>query len=176
MSDERRLSDHLTDRLIRELILTGRKAGRGEIARILDRMATAPFNSRAVLASPDEQGLHYRGRTVLERDESLFIHLVRRVILDEQWAYGVTEAEYLDDLRRAIRDPSARLAIYQRRGGFISATLTPTDQAVPALRRGPDSLSQVWVVYSADHGIIVSGYQVSSRGELSIPKDTRWLL
>ncbi len=176
MSEERHFSDHPTDRLIRELIQTGRPGEQDEIHRILDRMADVPFDPRIVPALARERGITYEGRIVQQRDEALFIHLVRRVLRDRQWAYGTTQQEYVDDLHRSIRSPSAKLALYQRRGGYVAATLTPTDHAVAAMRRGPRSVEELWVVYSADRGIILTGYQVSSRDEVSIPKDTRWLL
>jgi hypothetical protein len=169
-------SSHPVDRLIRELMQIGQRVDQRKVELILNRMARAPFNPRAEPARTDELGLRCQGRTVQRRNESLFVHVVRRVVMDEQWAFGVTEAQYLDDLRRAIRDPSARLALYQRRGGHIAATLTPTANAVSLARRGSRARNWLWVVYSADRGIIVSGYQVSSRDELSIPRETRWLL
>lgn len=51
-----------------------------------------------------------------DREESLFYHLAKRV--DEgQWAEGITGEEYLEDLRSAAQDPSARLVLYTLRGG-----------------------------------------------------------
>ncbi len=38
-------------------------------------------------------------------------------------------------------------------------------------RRTPDSLPMVLVVYSADRGIILSGYQVSSLDRTGIPQE-----
>ncbi|MBA2596716.1 MAG: hypothetical protein H0V00_08855 [Chloroflexia bacterium] len=175
MRKERRRSGHPTDRLIRELIQTGRPAQQGEINLILERMATAPFDPRLVRVLTDELGLSYQNRIVQPHEEALYVHLVRRVLADEQWAFGVTQDQYLADLRRSIRIASARLALYQRRGGYIAATLTSTIHAVSAINRGLRSLPQLWVVFSADRGIIVTGYQVSAPGAVSIPKDTRWL-
>lgn len=176
MNQGRRRSDHPTDRLIRELNQSGRPSELGEIDQILDRMAVAPFDSRIVRALPTERGFNYHGRVVQQRDEALFVHLIRRVMGNGQWTDATSQQDYLDDLRRSIRAPKARLALYQRRGGYLAATLTPTADVIPAIRRGPRSRVELWVVYSADRGIILTGYQVSSRDEVSIPKDTRWLL
>lgn len=176
MSQEHRLSDHPTDRPIRELIQTGRPVEQGAVERILERMATAPFDPRTLGTRVRERGRSYEGRTVQSREEALFVHLVRRVLRNWQWSYGTTGQEYVDDLRRSVRSPKAQLALYHRRGGNIAATLTPTIHVVSADRRGPRSLAELWVVYSADRGIIVTGYQVLSRDEISIPEDTRWLL
>ncbi len=57
----------------------------------------------------------------------------------------------------------------------MAASLAPTREAVPASRQGSLSLPWLFVVYSADRGIIVTGYQVASLDEISIPEGTRWL-
>ena len=175
MNGEFRLSEHPTDRLIRDLIRTDRAAEQDEVQRIQDRMASAPFDPRRIRPLPPERDLQYEGRTVGPRDEALFVHVIRRVVRNRQWALGTTGERYLDDLRRSIRSPKARLALYWPRGGNIAATLSPTDDTVPTMRRGAEFLSSLWVVYSADRGIIVTGYQVASIEEVSIPKDTQWL-
>ena len=169
-------SHHPADQLIRELIQSGRATEPAEIERILDRMALAVFDPRVVRVPIHERGLTYGNRLILERADSLFLHLVRRVLIREQWGVGTTPDQYLDDLRQVVRAQDISLAIYSRRGGSLAAALAPTDQVVPPERRGPRSLPELFVVYSADRGIIVTGYQVSSRDVLAIPKDARWLL
>ena len=42
-------------------------------------------------------------------------------------------------------------------------------------RLGPEALPWVLVVFSADRGTIVSGYQVSSNPPSNIPEDGLWL-
>ena len=175
MSDQRGLSDHPTDRLIRELIQAGRKPEQGEIDQVLARMANAPFDPAIVPVPRDEQGLSYGGRVVQRRDEALFVHLVRRVVRNRQWAIETTGEKFVDDVRRSVRWPGAKLALYQRRGGNMAASLAPTREAVPASRQGSLSLPWLLVVYSADRGIIVTGYQIASLDEVSIPEGTRWL-
>lgn len=168
-------SQHPVDRLIRELIQTGRQATTEEIERIIERMATAPFDRRVLPVPAQLRGTPYQGRALGTREDALFIHLVQRVIRDGQWAEGITELDYVADLRRAVRAPPARLVIYQRRGGPVAATFTPSDRVLPASRRGPKALPWLYVVYSADRGIIVSGYQTSGLQTLSVPGDARWL-
>ena len=70
-------------------------------------------------------------------------------------------------MRRAARAPTARFAIYERRSGHVAITLTPTLVVVPPTRHGAESLPWFLVVYSADRGIIVSGYQVTSLDQTS---------
>src|SRR4051794_34945686 len=97
-------SQHPTDLLIREMIASGRAATAGEIAAIVERMASAPFHPRVVPVGMKYQGLPYLGRALSNREQALFFHLTLRVVYDEQWRMGTTEREYVEDLRRAIRD------------------------------------------------------------------------
>lgn len=112
---------------------------------------------------------------MLGRDDPLFVHLVRRVLGDKQWTVGTTAEQYVADPRRTVRAADPRLAVYARRGGYVAATLTPTDRAVPAERRGPTSLPDLLVVYSADRGAMLTGYQVAGPQTVAILKDARWL-
>lgn len=170
------VSPHPADRLIRALIRTGRTVIPDEIARIVDRLATAPFDRRLVRVRPDERGATYQGQTLGVRADSLAYHLTKRVAIERQWAVGTTAEQYTDDLRRAIRAPSARLVVYERQGGHLAATITPTSASVPAARRGPRALPWLLVIYSADRGIIVTGYQVSALETISMPQEVRWLV
>jgi hypothetical protein len=171
--DER--STHPVDRLIRDLVETGRPARPEERERITERIATAPFEPRNVRVPPRERDLVFLGRTLDASTDSLFLHLVRRVVIDGQWAAGTTTDEYLADLRSAVRAPRTRLALYRRRGGYLAAALTPSEAAVAPARRGPRFLPWLLVVYSADHGIIVTGYQASDLAVVAIPEDAQWL-
>ncbi len=143
------LSQDTADLLIRDLIWTGRAATAEEIDRITQRMASSPF-------------------------PALRAHLARRLI-ERQWIVGTTEQEYVDDLRRAIRDDAARVAVYRRRGGNLAAVLAPSERILPTQRRGARWLPVLFVVYSADRDIILSGYQASSLRTIALPEDIRWL-
>ncbi len=167
------VSEHPVDRLIRELIGTGRQATAGEVERIVEHLATAPFDGRVVSVPCRYRGLTYQGRTLTDRERSLFLHLVQRVVEDEQWADGTTEGRYLADLWDAVREPTARLLLYRRRGGPVAAVLAP--DTVPPPRRGLEAQPLVYVVYSADRGRIISGYQASEVETISIPGDALWL-
>ena len=173
---DRDLSGHPVDRLIHELIQSRRHADPEEIARILDRIATARFDPRLVRVPVEERGIAYGSRQLLPWDHSLFVHLVRRVVLDQQWTMGTTAEEYVQDLHRAARVGGVRLVVYTRRGGAIAGILAPTTSAVPAVRLGSGTSQLLFVVYSADRGFIISGYHVPSRDALAIPEDAQWLL
>lgn len=169
------VSQHPTDRLIRALIHSGRTAPPDEIARIIDRLATVPFDPRQRRVRQIERGLSYQGRQVREREDSLFYHLAKRVVDDAQWAPGTTEEQYLADLRQAVRSPSARLAAYRDRGGNIVAAISSTAAILPPVRQGARVLSNLLVIYSADRGIIVTGYQFSTLAATRVPQEALWL-
>lgn len=166
-------SRHPTDRLIRELIATGRVATSEEVAAVVECMATAPFDPRTRSVRLRERGISYQGRDIGAREESLFFHLAKRVVTEEQWRDGAPAAEYLADLRRGIRAPTARLVVYTDRGGVIAATITPTVAAVPEARLGAQA--HLLVIYSADRGIMVTGYQFSTLDKTRIPPEAVWL-
>lgn len=160
-----------TDRLIREVLRTRQAASPEEADRILERIGAASFMGE-VRVPPRHRGLTYRGRGVRAREDSLFYHLAKRV--DEgQWAEGTAEEEYLEDLRAAARDPSARLVLYALRGGAIAAVLS--ENPVPEERRGPDAPDYLFVAYSADRATIITGYQVSGVETLNLSEDPLWI-
>jgi hypothetical protein len=169
------LSQHPADRLIRELIRGRRQATRPEVERIIERMATAPFATHLVTVPPDERGARYLGRILRTRVDSATYHLIKRVVLEEQWANGTTAEQYVEDLRRAVRSPRARLVVYVRRGGHLAATITPTDLVLSPEQRGPQPQPELLVIYSPDRGIIVSGYQFSALEKTGVPQEARWL-
>ncbi len=167
-------SRHPVDQLIRELIDSRRAATPDEVARIVERMAVAPFDPEIVPVRLKDRGIVYQQRALTNRASSLFYHLVKRVIVEQQWSEGTTESDYLHDIRDAIRNQPARLVVYRRHGGAVAAVCAPN--TVVALRRGPEEHPWIFVIYSADRGVIVSGYQVSSLNTVSIPEDRQWLL
>src|SRR5262245_54500080 len=167
------LSPHPADELIRELIQTGRPAGAAEIERILQRMETAPFDPQ-IRPTPDKlRDQAYLGRKLGPREPTLIIHLAQRMLGDEQWRVGTTAAEDLTDLRKGLRAPGARLAIYADRGGVIAASFGPNSAS--AMSRGARPEPWLFVVYSADRGMLITGYQVSGLHTVRIPGSARWL-
>ena len=166
---------HPVDQLIRELIQGGRRANEQDVQRILDRLTTVPFDPFVRLVRLRHRGLNYQGIILGARALSLDYHLVQRVIVDQQWAVGTTGAAYVADLRNAVRHPTSELAVYERRGGHVAVVLAPTAAVVVPTARGRRWLPGLLVTYSADRGIIVTGYQVSSRAAASIPSGARWL-
>jgi hypothetical protein len=142
---------------------------------IITHIASASFDPREIAVRREFRGISYSGRTVGRRETSLFLHLARRVVVDEQWIEGTTADQYVDDLRGAVAAPSARLTHFRRRGGTLAGTLTPTADVLATERRGPESLPYLLVIYSADHGMIVTEYQVSGIEHAAIPEDSTWV-
>lgn len=169
------LSQHPVDRLVRDFIQTGRVAIPDEVEEIIGRIATVQFKPAMVTVPMKHRGLSYQGQTLGPRMDALRCHLAQRVVVDAQWAMATTTAEYLADLRRAIRGPATQLAVYTRRGGHIATTLSPTNIVLSPARRGPGSLPELLVIYSADRGIILSGYQIFGLTTAGIPWGARWL-
>lgn len=169
------LSQHPVDRLIRELVDTNRAATAEEVVRIIDRMATVPFASHEVKINPQEQGASYHGMMLGARADSLTYHLIKRVAIEQQWAQGTTAQGYVTDLRRAIRDDETQLTVYRRRGGAMAAIVVPTARILPPDRRGPKPAPKMIVIYSADRGRIISGYQFSTFTVTGVPPEAQWL-
>lgn len=165
------MSQDPTDRLIRELIRTRREATSGEVERIVNRMATAPFMP-TVRVPPRDRALYHRDRTVGIREDSLFYHLAKRVS-EGQWRFGTIEAEYLRDLRDAVSNADARLVVYALGSGNFAAILA--GNTVAETRLGEVSEDYIFVVYSADRGRILSGYQVSGIETINISENPLWL-
>jgi hypothetical protein len=162
-----------SDELIEELVQTARQPTNDETNRLIERLATAPFAREVVRVPEKHRGLTYVGRTIGAREGADFYHLVKRVLVDEQWAAGTSLAEFVADLRAAVRSPDADLVVYRRRGGVMAAAFAPS--AIPPVRLGPRPQPFIYVLYSVERSTIVSGYQASGLAAISVPGDARWL-
>lgn len=169
------MTQHPVDQLIRELIQMRRPARPTDVEQIIALMTAAPFDSGIVAVPGQERGARYRDIILTARVPSLDYHLVKRVALEHQWADGTTAQDYVADLRRVARLPEARLAVYERRGGNIAAVVAATEDAVPQQRRGSRSEPHLVVIYSADRGIMVTGYQFSNISTVGIAPGAQWL-
>ena len=146
-----------------------------DIDRIVQRIATAPFNQRPTRVILRERGMVY-GDIVLRRMANpLELHLVKRVVDEEQWAVGTTADEYLNELRAAVLHPHAHIMVYERAGDLVAATISPTDEVVPASHQGVNAEPNLLVVASARHGSVLSGYMFSVIEKLNLPERIRWL-
>jgi hypothetical protein len=163
------------DRLIQELVHLRRQPAPAEITSILERIATAPFTTDIRRVPQRDRGYSYQGHTLGMRADSLTYHLTKRVVIEEQWAHGTTAAQYLADLRAAVRAPSARLCLYAHGPETVAVTVAPINEVLPRGRRGSKPQSLVLVIYNASRSALITGYQVSSVAATSIPPGALWL-
>jgi hypothetical protein len=168
-------SQHPVDLLIVRLIRQEVDASPADVGRIVQRMATAPFNQHPVRVPGQDRGLIYSGAAIGRTSAPLSLHLAKRVVQDEQWTFGTTEDEYLADLRTAAQHPQARTLVYERTTDYVSATISPTVEVVPVQRLGRRSLPLLVVIYSARHGVLRTGYMYSDFSKLDMPEAIRWL-
>ena len=168
-------SQHPVDQLIVRLIREKIEASPGDLQRIVDHMATAPFNRHPVRVRARDRGLSYGGVVIGRIADPLDLHLAKRVVQEEQWTPGTTAHEYLDHIKSAIRHPQAQILVYERSGDLVAATIMPTADIVPADRQGVNVEHNLLVVYSARHGSVLSGYMFSALEKLNLPERIRWL-
>jgi hypothetical protein len=174
LSDRCRRRSNLYRLELPSLIQTRRGATNREIAQIIDRIANAPFETIPVHV-PRALRLPYEGRILGSREPSFVAHHVKRTLAEAQWSAGTSSIEYLAALRRAAQAPDARLLVYTRQQESCAATLTSTEQIVPRERLGVGALPHLLVVYSADRGVIITGYMVSSVATINLPEEVLWL-
>jgi hypothetical protein len=166
---------HPADLLIRELIARPRSATEKDVRLIADRVADAPFSMEIQEIPPRERERTYQGITLGKYADSLTRHLFRR-IYEEQWATGTTADAYVRSLHRAVCEPSARIALYQRWGSRDTvAFIVPTRDVLKPRQIGAKAEPNLLVVYEANRGILISGYQFSSMATIRIPGDAIWL-
>jgi hypothetical protein len=169
-----RLSQHPIDVAIRRIVAGEQVATGTDIEQIIERMASVPFIPDLVSVPRTLRRISVAELGARDIVPSLTLHLVRR-IAEKQWTSNANEVTYLADLRRGIRHRSARLAVYNRRGGTIALSVSQTNDVLANEARGVESLPMFAVVYSADRGMIITGYQASSLEAITIPEDARWL-
>jgi hypothetical protein len=167
---------HPTDELIVRLVRDREAvATPTDVAVIVERIATAPFNHRPMRVRARDRGLAYGSIVIGQIADPLEFHLAKRVQQERQWIDGTTIDEYLSDLRTAVHHPYARVLLYDRAGQVCAATISPTEDIVPIHRRGRDWLPHMLVVYWAQRATIRTGYMFSGIQELNLPEAIRWL-
>jgi hypothetical protein len=167
---------HPVDQLIARLIRDDEvDASPEEIERIVERIASAPFNRHRVRVPRSDRGMAYGDFVIGRVVDPLEYHLVKRVVEDGQWIDGTTADDYLADLRAAAQHPHARVLVYERAGDLCAATISATRDVVIPERLGPRPESHVLVVYSARHSVVRTAYMYSEFSELDMPEGVWWL-
>lgn len=151
-----------------------RIASEAEIEAIRDRLTGAGF-LEDVGVPPSSRGLSASGYTLGARESSLVHHLVRRIVLDEQWADGTTPEQYLADLRASIRDDSARFGVGKPSGNSAPLVYVFADNLVPQRRRGRYAEPLMFVLYGVADDVIITGHMVSGMDTVRKAEDFRWL-
>ena len=149
--------------LILTLINTNRQATDEELQQIITRAAQAPFSARPLKINRWlRQELAERGfRVPSERLPSVEIHLLKRIHLDRQWPPGTTVAQFIADLHRAIQHPDVQVWTYRWLGEAFAGFLAPSH-----VQNVPNSETCIFVAYSADHGVIKTGFQASGHAAI----------
>lgn len=163
------------DLLIREIAENlDRPVTGAEIDRILEHVAGAPFDPEERRVRRGLRGLSYQGYDLRETEYALITHLLQRVLVDRQWREGATARQYLEDLRAAVRHPSARVAVGTPEGSeplvYVFA-----DNPVPEDRRGTKPERFLFVLYATYIGAIITGYQTGDASATRLPENVRWL-
>ncbi len=167
---------HPADGLIHDLIAHPRAATAEESQQIIERIASAPFDMEMQRVPRALRGLTYQGITLGTETDALTIHLFKRVLADEQWAVGTDAAAYLETLRTAAGTPQARLVLYRHWGTRdIAAVIARTDRCIAPEQLGAKREANLIVLYEANRGILLSGYQFSAMETVRIPRDALWL-
>lgn len=169
----RRMQDE-PNRLKREWLNPERVPTEEEIKRILDHVAKAQFSTRVVPVDRRIVGQVFQGKRLAKNEPSILAHLAKRVLVERQWVDNVTPDEYVAHLRTAVLDAEARKVIYIGKDGRLYAGFLAINK-LPAKLLADGSQDFVWVVYAADYGTIVTGYQVSGLEKINLPPDVRWL-
>jgi hypothetical protein len=168
-----RSSQHPVDRLLRELLASGRAPTAAEVHLVVDHIATAPFNSREIAVDPEIIGQGYLGQRIPARASASLAQLWKRVLIDEQWSDGTTVEEYIADLRTSASDgmPKVMIAVIRESpsAGILAVNLTPDE------RRGPNAGSLMFIGYSVNGGMITTGYQTDDLTRIKLPGSARWL-
>jgi len=167
-------SNHPTDILMRDIIQQDRTPTPDELRQIRAHIATASFNPAMRRVGRSERGKSYQGIVLGARALSTDYHLVKRVVIEQQWAYGTTFAEYLADLRNIVRSGQSSIALYFYRNEHTVMAIAPRESVVAATRTGSRPEQNILVIYSADRGNIITGYQFSELSEVDLPEGVRW--
>lgn len=145
------------DALIVELIESDRRATEDELSQIVAHVAQAPFASRPVrLPRWLREALAQGDIAVPARMPACEAHLLKRIYYDQQWPQGTTTERFIADLRLAIRHPDVHVWTYEYFGEPCVGLLAPSH-----IRETPGAKPYIFVVYSAQHGTLTTGYQAS---------------
>lgn len=142
------------DKLIIELINSGRQASTEELAAVITHVAKAPF---ATYLARIPIKLRHLVSNIDTKLSSLEIHLLKRVHEEQQWPVGTTTQQYIADLHKAIAHPKVQIWTYRYFAQPFVGFLAPSHiQGVAK----PEAY--LFVAYSPLYATITTGYQTSA--------------
>ena len=146
-----------TDALILKIIEGDRLATEEEMAAIARHVARASFPERLLpLRASFRAQLEAAGHPITARRlPSVEWHLLKRVVVEQQWPVGTTAGQYVADLRQAVQSPEAQIWTYRYATESTLAVMAPSHVT------GPQNLPWLFVIYRPRFGAIVSGFQAS---------------
>lgn len=154
-----------------------RELARDELTRILEHVARAGFDpnarerARGALAGVEwPSGDILTGRSLLPpKDRHYLLHVRER----EEWPEGTSPEDYVESIRRVVRDPSSG-AFTNRYRGASSLGIVRASREL----RGPKGYEWILVQYRVETGHWTTAFQpVDGLDELAKPEwsDIRWL-
>jgi len=160
-------SANLVDQRIRQIVAGSRSPSIEDVVMIQQRAASATFYRSEANTPNDLVGMQLPdGHVIGERERSIYIHLAKR-IQQGQWDRSTSPEGYLNDLQAFTKRDDVQVLLYERRGGNMAAFIGPAPQ-------GGDESNMI-VIYSADRGMIVSGYRFGNFSDLNLGTNQRWL-
>lgn len=170
-----------TDQLIIDIIVNQRVPTATERREIIAHIGSANFRNSKVRVDSTLVGLQINNTTIPSKLPSLHAHWLKRVYIDLEWAQSCDAATYLQDLRQAVMNIGAI------HFGYAIDKLDPgnpttqyfvgccCDNNIPDQNKGAQHKPLIYVVYSASHGAIVTGYQMNSLDDIKVRGDIVWL-
>lgn len=150
---------HNVNQRILTLVSIQRQATNEALQQSITHVARAPLSLRPVkMTRWLRQELAARGvRSPSAKLPSVDIHLLQRMHLDWQWPAGTTVEQCLADLPQAVQHPEVQVWTSRWLGEACAGFLSPAP-----IQHVPTPEVSMCVAYSADHGVIRTGFQASS--------------
>ena len=171
------------NQLIIDVIQKQRRPSDYEKAQIIEHISRASFRNEKIRVDPSLVGQQINNTTIPNRLSALHAHWLKRVYIDLEWEYSVTPTEYLRDLQDAVINKSSIHLGYSYiidKAG-VAATYyyvgCCSENFIDPSRLGNKSKQYIYVVYSASHGALLTGYQMQELDELNdkLGGEVTWL-
>lgn len=176
-SSDQIMTTHPVDDLIIDLVSSHRQPTQDEKRQIIMRVSVAPFRPERIRFDPATWSI-IEGQTLQShtfnrrREDSILAHWGKRILVDHEWSADVTPHGYETDLRLAVTHTTAIHFGHSLTQGIQVGTLA--DNFLPMIRTGRGRKPYIYVVYSATHGCLLTGYQTTA-SNINHGGDLIWL-